>query len=171
MDRFNNQTKRATQSTQGLSNAARTLTRVLGAVGIGLSVRALQQFVNSTTAAANEIGKLSNVTGVSTSRIQELGFAFGQMANVTDRDVNRALSTFARRLDKARDSTGAGLRAFEKLNINLRQGTSAALDETMQKLIEMSETQSIVAEASQLLGDEVGPKLVSALQQGTGAMA
>lgn len=170
MNRFSDQTRRATQSTQGLSNAARTLTRVLGAVGIGLSVRALQQFVNSTTAAANEIGKLSNVTGISTDRLQELGFAFGQLADITDQQVNESLIRFTRRLDLARRGTGAGQKAFEAMGISLNQTTDSALRQTIQTLTEMGETQSIVGLASEVFGDRTGPLLASALQQGTSAM-
>lgn len=130
------------------------------------SAAAMGAVIKKAADYADNIDKARKVSGVTAETLQELRFAFGQLADVTDQQVDLGLQKFRRRLDLARDGMGAGLKTLEKLNVSLDQDTQSALDEVIEKLQALSKETDIAGEASQLFGEEIGPKLAEAIATG-----
>lgn len=153
---------------KAISNFGGALQAAIGT----LAIRQLGRFVTSQITVADTIAKAANVAGIAASELQELRFAFGQLANVTDKEVDLSLQRFNRRLGLAIDSAGPAKETFKALGISIRDAagqirpTSDILDEAIQKLALIPNDATRAARASEFFGDEAGPKLAAALQGG-----
>ena len=160
---FDSASKRARQSSEKIATAFRAATSALAVFGAARTVRGV---IRSTA----EISEMADVADISSERIQELTKAFSDMAGVSESISRGGLRRFNRRLDLAREGTGAAVDTLDRLNINLNQGTEPALNAVIRRLQEMSKTQSITGEASQLFGEDAGPKMAAAIRQGEDAL-
>ena len=174
--KFNAKTKAAAASTSAMGTASKFATRAVAGIGAALSVRALQRYTASAINAADQIGKMAQTAGVSAERIQELRFAFGQLAGTTDTEVDSSIRRFNRRLGLAADGTGAAKDTFGELGIaiedtggNLR-GTEAVLEDTLRQLAQVEDESRRAAKASEIFGEDAGPKLAGALSEGEDAV-
>lgn len=123
------------------------------------------------------IGKAAQVTDLTTDSVQELRFAFGQLAQVTDQQVDDSLRRFNRRLGLAIDGSGPAKDTLNELGISIRdvggnaRGTEVVLEDAIERLAEVESPAIRAARASQLFGEDLGPKLAAALGQGQEAVA
>lgn len=143
--------------------------KALAAVaGLGLLARKIRGVVAET----NELGKAAATAGVTAESLQELRFAFGQLTDVTEGQVDEALSKFTRRLGLAANGSGAAKKAFEELGISTRdldgnvRRSDEAMDEVLITLARLESDAERAARASEFFGDRVGPKLAVALDGG-----
>lgn len=150
----------------GLDRAAARARAAIGAVVGALAVRQVSSFVQSQIKMVDAIGKAAQVAGVTTNQIQELRFAFGQLAQVSDTQVDETLRRFNRRLGLARDGSKAYADTMKKLGVDIRQGTSPALEQAIDGLARIKNAADRSAAAAVVFGDDVGPKLAAALGQG-----
>ncbi|RDD63822.1 hypothetical protein [Ferruginivarius sediminum] len=132
----------------------------LTAAGTGFGLMAQRAL-----ATAESISDVSDRTGVGIERLQELRFASDQNGVSFD-NLDAGLRRFRRRLDLARDGTGAAADTLEKMGVSLEQDTGAALDEVIRKLGEMARQEDITGEASQLFGEDAGPAMAVLIRQG-----
>lgn len=157
----------------GLGRGIRT---ALGSLGVAFSVGGLVAYTRSVVVAGDAIDKAAQTAGVGAETIQELRFAFAQLAGTTDREVDESLRRFNRRIGLAANGEGEAFKTTKLLNIALRdqrgalRGTSDVLDEAIQKLAQIRSDSVRAARASQLFGEDAGPRLAAALGQGVDAM-
>ena len=135
-------TRGAGKSTSEWSGALSTMTGVLGAMGVQLSVGALVAWVGNVADAAGHIGDLSQQLGVSTDAVQRWGYA-AKMGGATIDDVEKSITFMNKALSGGEDSTKAALervglsfeavrtmgteRAFEAITEGLRTIPDPAL--------------------------------------------
>ena len=170
--RMNRSLRRVDQGFNRLNRGVRTATRLLGAFGVALSTRALIRFAQSQIDAAAAIGKAADAAQIGTGSIQELRFAFGQLADVTDREVDQSLLRFNRRLGLAAQGAGAAKPAFDALfgEVPEFRNTEEAFDTVIAQLEQIEDGAERAALASQFFGDRVGPKLAGAIGRGVGSL-
>jgi len=174
--KFNAKTKAAVASTKAMGSASKFATRAVAGIGAALSIRALTRYTTSAISAADSIGKMAQTAGVTAERLQELRFAFGQLAGTTDSEVDASLRRFNRRLGLAADGTGAAKDTFGELGIaiadaggNLRN-TEAVLEDTLFELSQIDDASRRAAKASEIFGEDAGPALAGALSEGQEAV-
>ncbi len=122
--------------------------------------------------AADQIGKFSRATGVSTDLIQELRFA-AEQESIAIQGVDDSVRRFTRRLGLfVENGGGPAANALKALGINVRtaggelRSTDSLLLESIDKLSKLGDEAKISARASELFGDDFGPKLVPLLAKG-----
>ena len=139
---------------------------VLGLVGVG----GFGALVNEVTKTADEIGKLSESTGIATERLSTLRFAAGQSGTSLD-SVANSIRRIATRMERARDGTGSAAETFDLLNIsvtdtngNLRASEEVLLD-VADRFSELEDGSTKTAAAVELFGRR-GLELIPFLNQG-----
>jgi len=174
---FGNQSRRTAQAVSGLNRSVNLLKGAMGGLVAAFSLRAIQQFTMAAINSADQIGKLSSTAGVSAESLQELRFAFGQLAGTTDGEVDAALRRFNRRLGLAADGSGAAKDTFDDLSIslvnasgNIRNG-EAVLNDLINRLSQVESDSRRAALASQAFGEDAGPRLAAAIGEGEDAVA
>lgn len=159
----------------GVSRAGGVLTRTL-TPAIGAATAATIAFANSKANAADQIAKASRVAGVEAQTLQELRFGLGELAGVTNRDVDLSLQRFNRRLGLAIQGGGAAKDTFSELGVAMvdaagnARDSDAVLDDTLRALAGITSESERAATASEIFGEEAGPRLASALGDGIGAL-
>lgn len=145
------------------------LTAVAGVTGAALAIE-------RTVDSVNNLAKAAKTADVTAESIQELTFAFGQLTDITDQGVNMALQRFSRRMGLAIDGTGAAKDTFGELGIELQdvngniRDTETVLDETLRSLASMESDTLRAAKASEVFGEDAGPRLAAALAGGIEGM-
>lgn len=158
------------------SKLGKGIKTALGVFGVGASVVGLTAFAKSAIAAGDSIDKASKVAGVAAETIQELRFAFGQLAGTTDKEVDESLRRFNRRMGLAIQGTGEAKVAFKELGLQFRdtngalRSTDAVLEDALKGLADIQSASVRAARASQLFGEDVGPRLSAAVGEGIEAM-
>ena len=135
--RMNRSLRNVDSSFTRLNRTVRTATRLMGVFGVALSGRALQRFAMQTFEMADSLEAAADTANLGIESIQELRFAFGELVNLTDRQVDEAFRRFNRRLGEARDGSAQYRDAIEDLGVELNQETEPALEEVLQALAEI----------------------------------
>lgn len=156
--------------------AGRAAQKLAGILGVSFGTAALVRGFQNSIEAAAALGDAADRAGVSAEKLQELRFALDQNG-ASARDADEAIRRFTRRLGEfANSGGGPAAKAFEDLNINIRDAQGNLLDagtvfdEAVAKLGELSTTAEISARSAQLFGDDAGPRLVKFLSQGIGGL-
>lgn len=159
-----------------VSGSIATLTRGLGLLGVSLGAASLLGFAKDALASASELTNLSKALGITTTEVQELQYAFRQY-QVTSEQVSQATTMFSKNLGELNANTGA-FRQFlrdsaPQFEASFRGVTNVAdgyskLADVIQRL-KNPQDQLLVAQRA--LGEEMGRKLLPALQQGGDAFA
>lgn len=139
------------------------------AAGAVIAVRSL----NSVAEEADKVAKASRNMGIGAEALQELRGA-GELSGLAIRDVDDALRRFNRRLGLfITDGSGPAAKSIEQLGLELFNaqgqfiGTERALDQAIDAIADLPTVAEQAAAASQLFGDDAGPKLVTLLSQGS----
>ncbi|MEE4384159.1 MAG: hypothetical protein V2J02_19340 [Pseudomonadales bacterium] len=167
----------AVRRSQGRVEQFRDRLRTVGAslakmgAAAGVAAGGIAAVTNRVLASADAIGKAANAAGVTTTQIQTLRFAFGQLAGTSDQQVDVALQRFNRTLGMARQGSKEYADALGALNVSLSRDTPAALEETLRGLAAIEGDADRAAIASRIFGEEVGPRLAAALADGITAVS
>lgn len=175
LNKTDKRVKRSARLMRGLGRAmAKTFKRAaLGAVltggGLGLLVKA-------TLAQAEALSDMSKKANTSIKKLQELRFAATQNG-ASVRDMDDALTRLTRRMSLfAQDGGGPAAKALEFLDIEVRDGADnmrdagVVFDEIVAKFGAMESSAKKAALASQLFGEDAGPRLLALINQGTGGL-
>lgn len=156
-----------------LTSAGSTMTKLvtgpIAAVGVGLVALA-----SKTAETANRIAKGAREAGLSAQSYQELQFALGQVADVSEENVDRAFQKLTTTLGKGENAGKLAKEAFAKLGISESELASGSVttEDAFGRLIAAMKNAKSPAEAAAiagaLLGDRVGPKLAGALRESGG---
>jgi len=173
INRFGNQASKTAKQTKQLSSAAQTLTRVLGAVGVGLSVRAIQQFAQESLRAAQNIERQARSLGVTAAEFQRLEFTFRQFGGDSS-DLSDAFATLADRAQDAKDGMQSFIDDFKLVGIEvdeLRKKDPQQLFRLFADgIASVDDPTRRVAAAVRILGDDLGRRILPLLQDGSGAI-
>lgn len=170
---FSQGMRRANKELGGIRRSAQLASRAIGVLFAAAAGRALGGMIRQSVEAINTIDKLSRSTGLAASTIQELQFAFGQLADVTDEQINNSLTRFTRRLGLAREGSGAAADTFGELGIAFADSggqirdSESVLEDVLRTLGQIEDDAERAARASELFGDRVGPRLSAALESGS----
>jgi len=164
------QFQRQNQISRQLAGTFKTLGVTLAAsFSVGATVRTFSRLADE----GDRIAKTARNIAISAEFLQEFRGA-GELAGNTVQDIDDALRRFNRRLGLfISDGSGPAAKSVEQLGLNLRNaqgqfiGTEAALDQTIDAIAGLPSVAEQAAAASQLFGDDAGPKLVNLLSQGT----
>ena len=169
--------RRVDRVSANVARSLRGMRAAFGAVGVGLSVRALQNFGQSATRAADEIATLSQAAGVGAERLQSLRFA-AEQSGLSAGEMDGALRRLNRRLGLfASERAGAAANAIQRLGLETAvtsgalADTGEAFDLVVRRLGQIESQSERAATASQLFGEEVGPRLARLLNEGAGGIA
>lgn len=153
---------------------SRNIKRAGAAMGVA-AVAAAAGFAKvaaSALEAAENIADIANKSGASIRGLQRLRFAADQNGS-SARDMDDALTRLTRRMSLfATDGGGPAAKAIEQLGLNIRNadGSLRASDEVFAEIAQRFETLEDSAQkaalASQLFGEDAGPRLVPLLSQG-----
>lgn len=151
---------------KGFQRLNKVATGVLIGVG-GAIAGAVTQMVS----AGDQIAKAAQNANVSAEEFQELRFAFGQ-AGINAANFDSSMRRLNRRLGLAAEGGGPAVKAFEALDIAVKgsggqiRDTTVVLEESLTKLAEIENGAERAALASQLFGEDAGPALAGALDEG-----
>lgn len=161
---------------KGLNRTAQVATRAFGALAAAFGTRQLIRFGTEAVRQLDNIAKSAQTAGVAGETLQELRFAMGELAGVAEREVDLSLQRFNRRLGLAIEGGGAAKDTFRELGIAMTdqagraRDTEAVLDESFRALANIEDASIRAAKASEIFGEEAGPKLAGALSKGIGAL-
>jgi hypothetical protein len=151
---------------------ATNLGKRMSGITAGMVVAGGAMFAMASASAdvGNRIDKTSKSAGVSSDAYQELAFALGQVSDVSDEQVGKALSRLTRSMGDAADGVKLPLEAFEKLGISqseLKAGTVTTEEAFERLVVAMQDTKSpaeAAALGAALMGRE-GAKLGPILRE------
>ena len=149
------------------------MVRLGGALAAAFSVGAAVRGIQQLTAEADGIAKTARNIGITGEALQELRGA-GELSGLAINQVDDALRRFNRRLGLfIQDGGGPAAKAIERLNLQVQDstgkfiGVEAALDQAIDAIARLPTVAEQAAAASELFGEDAGPKLVTLLQQGS----
>ncbi|NQX95447.1 MAG: hypothetical protein HRT64_11120 [Erythrobacter sp.] len=148
----------------------------LGAAAAVAAAGGLSALFVRAANAAEAIADTANKANTTTDALQELRFAANQ--NGTEfRDMDDALTRLTRRASLfVTEGGGPAAKAIEALNLQLTDTNGNLLqsdqifDQIADRFGEMESNAEMAALASQLFGEDAGPRLVPLLAQGRGAI-
>ena len=172
--RLNSQFQRQNQIAGQLTRTFRTLgVTLVGAFSVGAAVRSFSRLADE----ADRIGKTASRIDIAVESLQELRGA-GELTGVAVAQIDESLSRFNRRLGLfVQSGSGPAAQALDDLGISVTDvrgrfiGTEAALERVADRIAALPTVAQQAAAASQLFGDEAGPKLVNLLSQGSAGIA
>lgn len=145
--------------------------KAAGAAAV-VAVGSFAAVAKSAMSAAEELSDVSNKANTTVKSLQELRFAASQNGAAT-RDMDDALTRLTRRMSLfVQDGGGPAAKAIEALNLSVidTQGnirdSGEVFVEIAQKLSSLEGNARRAALASQLFGEDAGPRLVPLLSQG-----
>lgn len=173
-NRFEDMNRNIARSSGRLGNV---LSRAFGPLLAGATITALGRTATAALAAGEAIGDMAGRANTSAEFLQELRYVSSQTGAET-RDFDDAISRLNRRLGLfLQDGAGPAANAFRRLGLDSRiangelrnsEDVFNAAVRAMQGIENQAERSAI---ASQLFGEDSGPRLVQLMSLGTEAMA
>jgi hypothetical protein len=138
-----------------------------GLAGV-LSVQGIVNFGRNALATADEIGKMSDQVGITTTQLQRLRFAADQ-TGVSASTLDRSLQQFNRRLGEAQTGTGALAAEAERLGIDL--GDNQLAFQRFADAIASAESPMEQARLAQVAFGMSGQEMIRMMRGGSAAIA
>lgn len=178
LDKATKQTKqfgdKAGNSVNGVSKsfskAADAAKRFAGPAAAGLAIVALTNMTRNALSFADEIGKVSDKLGVSTSFLQEYRFA-AELAGVSTATADTAFQRFSKRLGQFASGNAEAIKAFEEIGLNVRnsdgsiQNAEVAFESFLDSLANTTDESQRLANAVRIVDSE-GAALVNMATNG-----
>jgi hypothetical protein len=124
------------RANEALGDIESKLKQVSERAAAALSVFGMQKWVQATAEAVEQMGRMSQATGIVIQRLADLDFS--ARANDVE-DLETALRILNQRIAEAGNSTTEGAEAFRRLGINVRNTTTGQLLSTEQILLKIAE--------------------------------
>jgi hypothetical protein len=159
----------AKKMTGGIETAQSAFAAFKSTVLLVAGAGGLASLVKSTLDSADELARLSSVTGVSTDGLQELKFAASQL-NVEQSTLTQSIGLFNKNVGEAVTGNSSLANTFSALGIELKDGLNLKSTETLFKeastaIAGLSNGAERAAVAQQLFGKS-GRELLPILEQG-----
>lgn len=160
MDGFRGRTQRAGQGLTNFGNRTQALGRQMSFLSGGIVAGAVGMFAlaRGTASAGDEIAKSARAAGVSGEAFQELTFALGQVAGMSQEQVATALQRLTRSMGEAVDGNEDFIRTFEAAGISLEeiQNGTVTTEEAFMRLVDAFRNAETDAEAARIGFDLLG---------------
>lgn len=132
----------------------------LSYVSAGIAAAATAAFAMTKNAAdmGDRIANASKAAGVGSEYFQEMAFAVGQVADVTEEEFGDSLVKLTKRLGEAKEGSKSAIAAFEAIGISQEQiasgsiGTEEAMNAFVAKMATVTDEATAAAMASDLFG-------------------
>lgn len=113
---------------------------------------------NSAAGAGDKIAKGARAAGVSAETYQELGFAMGQVAGVSQDELGKALEFLTRRIGEAQAGSDAAAKSLAELGFSQEEIDSGAAttERVFGRLVERIEEAATPADAARLAAENLG---------------
>lgn len=150
------------------------MSKIAGAAA--LVAGGLAAMTKASAENANRIDKAARTAGLSTEAFQEMAFAVGQVADISDGQFANAMQKLQRRSGEAAKGNKTYAEALDKVGVSSEAVQSGAIttEEIFSRLNDaMGQFESqaeAVSVASALLGEEDGPKIAAAMRENTDAL-
>ena len=126
----------------------------------------------STAKTGDDIAKAAREAGLGARSYQELSFALGQVAKVSDQELTKGFGKLSTLLADAANGSKPAIAALEKLGFTQAQiasggiTTEQAINAMTAAMQSAASPAQAIALAGDLVGDRLGPKLAGALREG-----
>jgi hypothetical protein len=151
-----------------LNSVVRQSMGVFGGLAGVLSVRGIVNFGQNALQTADEIGKMADQVGVTTTQLQRLRFAADQ-TGVSASTLDRGLQQFNRRLGEAQSGTGALAAEAQRLGLDLSDNQAAFRQ--LADAIATAESPMEQARIAQVAFGQSGAEMIRMLRGGSAAIA
>lgn len=165
--------KRLGQFSSSVDRSRKLLTGFTGVLGVA----AFTKFVSNSLDAADAIGKAADAAGIGVERLQSLRFA-AEQSGVSAGQLDDGMKRLNRRLGLfINDGGGPAAAAFRTLGLETDiasgklQSTERVFDRSVTALQGIENQAQRTALASQLFGEDAGPKLALLLNKGESGIA
>ena len=116
-----------------MESAKRTLTGLVGALGVGLSAKAFKDWTKGAVDAAEATKFFADRIGLSVEELTKMQYVAGQFGVTTDQ-LNVAMQRYQRRAGEAASGFGIAAKAFKKLNLEAKEIIKLPIDEQFKKI-------------------------------------
>jgi hypothetical protein len=140
----------------------------LAGLGVGLSVGALVAFVRHAADAADELGKLSQKTGIAVEQLSQLKYA----ASLSDVDVGtlaKGMKGLSLAMVDAGNSTSKSAQVFKAMGVDVSGGPKKTLEALADVFAGLEDGETKATLATHLFG-KAGMELIPMLNQGAAGM-
>ncbi len=167
---FDYDQKNISKFNEGITTAVKSLAAVVA--GVTAAVAGIAVFTTKTAAVIDEVGKLSEITGVNVEALQELGYV-AELNGSSVEAMNGTLRDLSRITSEASRGLGEGVEVFGMLGLSATdaegkvKGADAMLMEISDSLSKLG-SQAEKLEFAQKLG--IGPELLLSIQGGSEAL-
>lgn len=162
--------------TQSMAADARKHMKAIGAAFAAAGVASVG-FAVRQIGVVDAMAKAAKAAGISAESLQELRFA-ADRSGVSTKQLDEGMRRFNRRLGLfIQDGGGPAAKAFEQLGIQATdaggkvKSTETVFNEVVRALGDVENQAELAAIASQLFGDDAGPKLALLLAEGETGIA
>lgn len=171
-------TDRTAAALRGFSDRASAAGRSMSMVtaGVTAAVTGMALMAKNAAGTADAIGDASAAAGVSTKFFQDMGFAMGVAADMTQEEFGAALVRLNRTLGEAQQGSAGAIAAFEAIGVSQAEiasgavTTEEAFDAYIQKMGEV-ESPALAAALSTDLFGKAGAAMGGQLAGASGAVA
>jgi hypothetical protein len=178
LDRLKKTTDSAGRGLQRFGDGANNLGKKMLPVSAAISGTAAAAFAltKNVAGAGDEIAKTSRAVGVSTDYLQEMRYALGQVAGVSNQEVSGAMSRLNRVIGEAGQGSKQAAEALQQLGFSQEEiargaiNTEMAFSRAVETLSEMGNASDAAALATDLFGRS-GADLGGKLAGASGAVA
>lgn len=163
------------QYDDALQSARRTARNLVG--GMLALTAAAGEFSRRISHTGNEVTKSATEAGLASREYQNLRFAMGQVAQVSESEADRALGRLNQRIGRARREGGKYAEALIDMGFSQQQinegaiSTGEAMEALTERLGRATDAQEASAIAGDILGTRIGRRLGPALWENGAAMA
>ena len=120
-------TESARRNLSKVSDSAELLNSTLRKLGGLLTFSAFAAMVKGAIDAADELGKMSQKTGIATEELSKLKYAAG-LSDVSTEALAKGLKGLSQRMTEAVDGTSKAGQIMKALGVDINAGASPALD-------------------------------------------
>lgn len=162
LDQLENRTDRVAGALSGLGTRLTSFgaRMTIASAAISAGAAATLVLVKNAADAGDKIANASRKVGVSAEYYQEMAFAVGQVADVTEDEFGNALTILNRKLGEAQQGSKSAIAAFEAVGVSAADiaagtvTTEVAFDAFIAKLGQVEDPALAAAIATDLLGKQ-----------------
>jgi hypothetical protein len=136
----------------------------IAALGVGLSIGGFVAWARHAIDTADEIGKLSQKTGIAVGELSKLRYA-AELSGVGTAELAKAVKTLSGQMVEAGDTSSKASRVFQAMGIDTKGGPTVVLEKLATVFQGLQDDEVKTTLATQLFG-KAGMDLIPLLNQG-----
>lgn len=160
--------KRAAQSTttafDSMASSVGSFKSALGGLGAAFAVRGVVDSLRSSIDAADELGKLSQKTGIAVDELSKLKYA-ASLSDVSTEALAKGMKGLSQRMTEAADASSKAGQVMKALGVDINAGAAPALDRIADTFAKLPDGTTKAALAVDIFG-KAGADMIPLLNQG-----